>query len=261
VSTLRFAGRAALVTGAGSGIGEATARLLSAEGGSVAVVDIDGSRAERVAGEIRDRGGAAIALRANVAEPEDVARMVAATVEAFGRLDLLHNNATSGGYGPIGEMSLEDWQRVVAVNLTAPFFATRAALPHMLSQGGGAIVNMSSNAGLMAEHGLGAYGAAKAGVVHLTRQIALEYGGRGIRANCISPGAIATPPTLAFAGAVPGMRERMERANPMRRLGLPEEVARVVLFLACDDSSFVNGVTICVDGGNASEKSIGLVGD
>jgi NAD(P)-dependent dehydrogenase (short-subunit alcohol dehydrogenase family) len=215
---------------------------------------------ERVAREIVSNGGRSSAVRADVADPGDAESMVRHAKDTFGRLDVLHNNAASGGFGPIADMSIDGWNRVLAVNLTAPFLATKFALPIMLEQGRGAIVNMSSNAAVLAEYGLSAYGAAKAGVVHFTRSIALEYGRRGIRANCISPGAIATPPTLAFAGAVEGMRDKMERANPMRRLGRPEELASVVLFLASDEASFVNGATLYVDGGNACEKSLGIAG-
>ncbi len=252
----RFDGRVALVTGAGSGIGAATAKGFADEGGQVVLADINVEAANRVAEEIRAAGGSASAVRADVAQPHDAEVMVRHVVDTFGRLDILHNNATAGTFGLLGELSVDEWNRALAVNLTAPFLATKLALPIMIAQGGGVVVNMASNAGLVAEHGLSAYGAAKAGVINLTRSIAIEYGRFNIRANCISPGAIGTPPTLAFANALEGMRARMEGANAFRRIAQPEEVARVVLFLASDDASFITGATYIVDGGASASTNV-----
>ena len=146
------------------------------------------------------------------------------------------------------------------MNLTAPFLASKFALPVMIAQGGGVIINMSSDAGLMAECGLSAYGAAKAGVISLTRSIAAEYARHNIRANCISPGGVLTPPTLAFIHAVDGVEERMKKAHPVGRLGQPDEIANVVLFLASDDASFITGACYVVDGGSMATKSVNLMG-
>src|SRR5262245_46757068 len=151
--------------------------------------------------------------------------MVRQTVELFGRLDVLHNNATAGTVGVVADTTLAGWERTIAVNLTAPFLASRVALPIMVDQGGGVIVNMASPAGLQAEHGLAAYGAAKAGVMSLTRSIAVEYARHGIRAVAVCPGAVDTPPLRAFARAVEGARELMERSSPAGRVARPEEVA------------------------------------
>jgi len=256
----RFVGKVALVTGAGSGIGEATAKRFADEGASVVAVDINEPAAMRVVGEIRELGGHASARRADVANPADAEAMIQYAIEIFGRLDILHNNATSGVIGLIADVPVDDWTRVLAVNLTAPFLATKFALPVMIGQGGGVIINMSSDAGLMAEYGLSAYGAAKAGVISLTRSIAAEYARQNIRANCISPGGVLTPPTLAFIHAVDGVEARMKQAHPIGRLGRPEEIANVVLFLASDDASFVTGACYVVDGGSMATKSVNLMG-
>ena len=246
----------ALVTGGGSGIGEATCRRLASEGAKVVVVDIDEASAQRVAGEI---GGTA--FRADVANPVQSEAMIEHAVETYGRLDVLDNNATGGGtIGRIADIDLEAWNRALAVNLTAPFLAIKFALPVMLGQGKGAIVNIASNAALQAEEGLGAYASAKAGLLALTRNVAAEYGRRGIRCNVVSPGAVETPPTKAFVAAVDGIRAKMERANTLRRLGQPDELAAAVAFLASDDASFVNGALYVVDGGAHAANQVGLIG-
>src|SRR5262245_30877220 len=252
----RFEDRVAVVKGGGSGIGEATCRRLAAEGARVVVVDIDETGAQRVAGEI---GGSA--FRADVANPVQSEAMIEHAVETYGRLDVLDNNATGGGtIGRIADVDLAAWNRSLAVNLTGPFLAIKHALPVMLAQGKGAIVNISSNAALQAEEGLGAYAAAKAGLLALTRNVAAEYGRRGIRCNAISPGAVETPPTKAFLAAVEGVRAKMERANTLRRLAHPDELAAAVAFLASDDASFVNGALYVVDGGAQAANQVGLIG-
>jgi NAD(P)-dependent dehydrogenase (short-subunit alcohol dehydrogenase family) len=256
----RFTGKVVLVTGGGSGIGEATAKCFAAEGAKVVVVDINEESAQRVAGEMRAAGGAVSVLRADVAVPAEAEAMIRYAVDTFGRLDVLHNNATSGGAGFLADMTVDEWTRTIAVNLTAPFLATKHALPVMIQQGGGAIVNMSSAVDASAEHGLGAYAAAKAGVISLTRSTAIEYGRYNIRANCVLPGAIATPPTAMFIAVVDGMRERIEEASPLRRLGRAEEVAALVLFLASDDASFITGAAHFVDGGSMATHNTGLIG-
>jgi NAD(P)-dependent dehydrogenase (short-subunit alcohol dehydrogenase family) len=257
----RFAGKVALVTGAASGIGEATARRLAAEGAHVVVADVNAEGAEHMVETIIAAGGRASACPTDIANPDAVERMVRQATDVCGRLDVLHNNATSGTMGRVHETSIADWNRTLAVNLTGHFLAMRAAIPVMLAQRSGAIVNMASVAALVAEAGLGAYSAAKAGLIALTRNVAAEYGRHGIRANCICPGAIETPPTRAFIAAVGGTRARMERATPMRRLGRAEEVAALVCFLASDEASYINGATYVVDGGASADNTVGLLGE
>lgn len=244
-----------LITGGGSGIGAASARRFATEGARVVVADLNGDAAADVAREI---GGHAV--HGDIADPDDAERMVREAVTRFGRLDVLHNNAASGAAGRIADIDPASWSRTIAVNLTGHFLMTRAALPAMLDGGHGVVVNMATAAAVLVEEGVGAYAAAKAGVIALTRQTAVEYGRRGIRANCICPGAVATPPTLAFVNAVEGVRARMEAANPLRRIAEPGELASVVVFLASDESSFVNGATIMVDGGATADNTVGLMG-
>lgn len=246
-----------LITGGGSGIGAASARRFVAEGARVALADIAADGAQQLA---RTLGDAALALRGDIADAGDAERMVAECLRHFGRLDVLHNNAASGAAGRIADIDPEQWTRTIAINLTGHFLMTRAALPAMLAQQHGVIVNMATAAAVLVEEGIGAYATAKAGVIALTRQIAVEYGRHGIRANCICPGAVATPPTLAFINAVDGIQARMEGANPLRRIAQPEELASVVAFLASDESSFVNGATIMVDGGATADNTVGLMG-
>lgn len=246
-----------LITGGGSGIGAASARRFVAEGARVALADIAADGAQQLA---RELGESALALRGDIAAAGDVERMVAECVRHFGRVDVLHNNAASGAAGRVADIDPEQWTRTIAINLTGHFLMTRAALPLMLAQQRGVIVNMATAAAVLVEEGIGAYATAKAGVIALTRQLAVEYGRHGIRANCICPGAVATPPTLAFINAVDGIQARMEAANPMRRIAQPEELASVVVFLASDESSFVNGATIMVDGGATADNTVGLMG-
>jgi meso-butanediol dehydrogenase/(S,S)-butanediol dehydrogenase/diacetyl reductase len=238
--------KVSLITGAASGIGAATAKLFAAEGATVMVVDIDESNGRRVAEEIGARG---IFHKANVSEPLEVEAMVKLAVDRFGRLDVLHNNvATAGAVAPVGDMPIEAWQRAIAVSLSGVFYGMRFALPQMVAQGGGVIVNTASVSGLAADYLLGAYNAAKAGVINLTRTAAIEYARKNIRVNAVCPGSVATPPLLRAIGDGEG-RRLLEDAHPVGRIGLPEEIARVVLFLASEDSSFMTGSIVVADGG------------
>lgn len=264
----RFEGRVAVVTGGASGIGAATARRLGREGAAVVIADIDAAGAKRVAGEIGAAGGRAVAFEADVTDPARVEAMVVRAVEEFGRLDILHNNATLLETAPIHKLSLEGWNRTLAVNLTAPFVGIRAAVPVMRREGGGAIVNTASISGLAGDYGLAAYNAAKAGVINLTRTAALELARHRIRVNCVCPGAVDTPllgsllgdnaPVAHWrrrpgpgldAGARRRFRERLEQAHPLGRLGTADEIAAAVCFLASDDASFITGAALVADGG------------
>jgi meso-butanediol dehydrogenase / (S,S)-butanediol dehydrogenase / diacetyl reductase len=254
---MRFDGKAGLVTGAGSGIGRATAIGFAQRGGAVAVADINGANANRVVAEITQAGGKAIAIVADVTHAGDIDMMISRTVHELGRLDFLHNNAfgfsAAPGSSPVAPTADTDdqiWNATLDVGLTAVFRAIKRALPVMRAQGSGAIVNTASISGLYADYGIVAYNAAKAGVVNLTRVAAIEYARLGIRVNCICPGAIDTP--LLAAAAQPEMVKKFHDVIPMGRLGRPEEMANVILFLASDLASFVTGSAYVADGGQTA---------
>jgi meso-butanediol dehydrogenase/(S,S)-butanediol dehydrogenase/diacetyl reductase len=255
-----FKNKVGLVTGAGSGIGRATAIGFAQRGGAVAVVDINGDNANRVAAEITAAGGKALAIVADVTQAADIDMMVTRTVGALGRLDFMHNNAfgmppaqaNSTFVARTGDVTDEVWTRMIDVGLTAVFRGMKRAIPVMRAQGGGAIVNTASISGLRADYGIVAYNAAKAGVVNLTRVAAVEYARHGIRVNCICPGAIDTP-LLAAALTTPEARAKFNEVIPMGRLGRPEEMANVVLFLGSDLASFVTGAAYVADGGQTAK--------
>lgn len=243
-------GKIAVVTGGGSGIGEATARLFAAEGATVVIADIDEVGGTRVS---KDLGSAAAFLKTDVGVPEQVEAMVKFTAERFGRLDILFNNAFYTISGAVGEMSIEGWHKTINVTLSGVFYGMRFAIPQMLAQGGGAIVNTASISGLGGDYRMGAYNAAKGGVINLTRSAAIEYARKNIRVNAVCPGMIATP--AVFNGIINRSRDpekarkNSEEKHPMGRLGEPEEIARVVLFLASDDASLMTGSIVVADGG------------
>jgi NAD(P)-dependent dehydrogenase (short-subunit alcohol dehydrogenase family) len=244
----RLAGKVALITGGGSGMGRATCALFAREGARVTVVDRAVDAGEETVGQIRDEGGEASFVAADVADAADVGRMVAATVGTYGRIDVLFNNA--GIEGPsvnLLDYGDDNWSQVIAVNLTAVYLAMKAALPHMIEQGGGVILSTASVAGLVGLARSSAYSAAKAGVIGLTRTVALEYGPQNIRANCICPGFISTP----MLGRVLGDRPEsaLERHAPLRRVGQADDIAHAALYLASDEAAYVTGVPFVVDGG------------
>ncbi len=268
----RVEGRVALITGGGSGIGEATAMRFSEEGAKVVVVDINAASAQRVADNINASGGQASAFTADVADEAATKAMIKHAVDTYGRLDILHNNATALEVGAVKDLTLEGWNKTLAVNVTAPFLATKHALPIMIAQGGGAIVNTASISGTGGDYGMSAYNAGKAAVINFTRSAAIENARFGVRMNCVCPGAIDTPAiqsmtgsgkaplphvSLAGKGELPKVsaeisqqiRERMMNAHPIGRLGLPIEIANTVLFLASDEASFITGAAYIVDGG------------
>lgn len=239
----------AAITGGGSGIGAATARLFAAEGAQVVIADIDEDAGRRVTGEI---GAAAVFRKTDVRNPNQVEAMVNFACERFGRLDVLFNNAFYTTVGAVGEMSVDGWLKTISVTLSGVFYGMRFALPKMAAQGGGAIVNTASISGLAGDFRMGAYNAAKAGVVNLTRTAAIEYARKNVRVNAVCPGMIETPPVakMLSAGHNPERaRNNAIEAHPIGRLGRPEEIAKVVLFLASDDASFMTGSIVVADGG------------
>jgi len=253
---MRFDGKAVLVSGAGSGIGRATATGFAARGARVAVADIDRAKAEAVVAEIAAAAGTAVAIAADAATNDGVEAMIAGTVKAFGGLDVVHNNAFGQPSLPGGKRRLafladldeRVWTHTIELGLTGVFRAMKRAIPEMLARGGGAIVNTASISGLFADFAIGAYNTAKAGVVNLTRVAAIEYAAQGIRVNCVCPGAIDTP-LLQPSLSIPGFAEETTRMIPMKRLGRPEEIAGVVMFLASDLASYVTGAAVVADGG------------
>jgi NAD(P)-dependent dehydrogenase (short-subunit alcohol dehydrogenase family) len=245
----RFAGRGILVTGGGSGIGRAAAQLFAIEGGKVVVVDQDESEAEVTATAIREAGGEALAIAADVSREADCRAMVERTLTTFGRIDVAFNNA---GIGPSGFAVADEeevaWSRVVDVNLKGIFLGMKYEIPAMVRAGGGTIVNTASVAGLVGERGIGAYSASKHGVVGLTRTAALDYIGQGVRINAVCPGATRTRILMNWFQD-PKVEAFILSRHPIGRIAEPEEIARAVLFLASDDASFIVGQALAVDGG------------
>lgn len=242
--------RVALVTGASSGIGRATALAFADAGYAVAVADVDVQGGRAVTAEIEARGSAAVFIRCDVAEPGEVEAMVARTVERFGRLDAAFNNAGIEGHpAATAECSVDNWERTLAVNLTGVWHCMAHEIRQMLRQGGGVIVNCSSVAGLRGIAALPAYVASKHGVVGLTRTAALDYAAQNIRVNAVCPGAIVTPMLERFMGSSDAARETVTASEPVGRLGRPEEIASIVLWLCSEGAAFTTGQAIAVDGG------------
>ncbi len=252
---MRLSGKVAVITGAAGGQGQAAARLFAEEGARLVVTDIDEEGAEKTAEEIRDAGGEAIALRTDVSREKDVAEMIRAAVDEFGTLDVLFNNA-GVGYSAADRLTMasvvdtpeEDWDAILAINLKSVAMGCKHAIPVMVENGGGAIVSNASINALVGLSGADAYTAAKGGIVALTRVLAVDWGPSGVRVNCICPGGVETPmiaPVLEDEQVLGFMRE----STPLGRLARPEETARVALFLASDEASYVNGAIVPVDGG------------
>lgn len=240
--------KVALVTGAGSGIGEAVSLLMAQHGARVLLADVDVDGSEQVLARIEKAGGTARVVKCDVSQPEDVERAVADAVDAWGQLDIAVNNAGIGGeQQPLGSYSLESWNKVIAVNLSGVFHGMRYQIPAMLKSGGGAIVNMASILGAVGFASSSAYVAAKHGVLGLTKTAAIEYATQNIRVNSVGPGFIKTP--LLDDNLPAEQLKQIAALHPMQRLGTAEEVAELVLWLSSDKASFVTGSYYNVDGG------------
>ncbi len=239
-----------LVTGAGSGIGRATAITFAKDGARVAVVDYNLETARETVALIQQQGGEAIAIRANVAKADEVKAMVEQTVDVYGRLDCASNNAAfGGGFAPLVDVEEKSWQLAHDVTLKGVWLCMKYQIPQMLKQGGGAIVNIASLSGVRGEALQSPYSASKGGVIALTRTAAAEYAQKNIRVNAINPGGIRTSAIVDYFAKVPGAEENTAAVHAMRRLGEPEEVADAVAYLCSDRSSFITGTTLDVDGG------------
>jgi NAD(P)-dependent dehydrogenase (short-subunit alcohol dehydrogenase family) len=255
----RLAGRVALVTGGGGGIGAATCRLFAEEGARVAVVDRDGDAAARVAGSIRP-AGRALAIAADLARESEARRAVRETVGRFGRLDVLVNNAAVRLYGPITQATAESWESILGANLLAAAYCAKHAVPEMARRGGGSIVNVSSEAAVQGRPGMVQYDTTKGGLLAMTRAMAHDHAAERIRVNAICPGPTLTGFHVRRRAEVRGIsREAAEAelraeptANLIGRQAEPAEIAYGILFLACDESSYVTGTTLMVDGGSSA---------
>jgi dihydroanticapsin dehydrogenase len=252
----RVKGKACIVTGAGSGIGKAIAERLAEEGGKVLCVDLNSETAADVAQEIQQADGIAAAFTADVSQSEQVNGFVNYCVELYGGVDVLVNNAGVNIPGIFHQVSNEIIDRTLDVNVKGAMYGSRAAIPHMLKQGGGAIVNISSVNGLVSEPFLAVYSASKGAVVMLTRGIALDYAKQGIRCNCICPGWVDTPINYAHAAMLGGLEKvyaSIDSFQPIGRPGEPREIAHLALFLASDEASFLTGSIIAADGGMTAQ--------
>jgi len=247
----RFEGKVALLTGAASGIGRATAERLAGEGARALCSDVQQEAVEATAGKIREAGGEAEARVCDVGDPEQISETVQACIERFGRLDILCNIAGILRFDHTHELSLADWQHVLDINLTGTFLMCQEALPHLLESRGN-IVNTASTSSLAGLAYGAAYGASKGGVLALTRTLAVEYGKRGVRVNAVCPGSISTPMTAAPALPQGMDGKLLQRAMPLDQFRGPETAASVIAFLASDDAAHINGEHIRVDGATLS---------
>jgi len=245
----RFKDKVAIVTGGASGIARATSYILASEGGKVVIADLNIEEANKVADEIKAAGGEAIALRVDVSSLDEANQMARTTLEKYGQIDILANiagGAIPGKIGPFAESVKEVWDRIFGLNLYGPLNCCRAVVNHMIERRCGRIVNVASVAGLIGQANTADYAAAKGGIIAFTKSLAKELASYGIYVNCVSPGTIGTPRVLSFPEE---MKERVIRAVHLGRLGKPEEVAHVLVFLASDEASFVTGANYVVDGG------------
>ena len=255
---MRLRGRAALITGAGSGIGRATAELFAGEGAAVAILDRDEEAADAAASAISTTGAEAHPVVGDVSSSDEIARAVDRAARLLGRIDIVYNNAGVGSTGSVADVTEEDWDRCFAVNVKGTYLTSQAAIPHLEAAGGGAIINQASVAALVGIQGFAAYCAAKGAVVSLTRAMAIDLAPIGIRVNALCPGTVYTPlmePLMRErgGGSIERGLEITAAKYPIGRLGTPMEIANAALFLASEDAAFVTGAIFTVDGGMTAQ--------
>jgi NAD(P)-dependent dehydrogenase (short-subunit alcohol dehydrogenase family) len=248
---MKLEGRSAIITGASTGIGRAAALIFAAEGAKLTLL-ARSEKGEEVAGQARKLGAEAKFVKADVSKAAHWDKAVKSAIKDYGRIDVLYNNAGIGMYRPFLETTEEDWDAVIDNDLKSVYLGCKHVIPEMLKQGGGVIINTASEIGISGARNYAAYCAAKGGVVQITRALAIEFGEKNIRVNCLCPGVTDTPMLAQGINRAkdPAARRRsLEQDVPLKRLGQPEEIARGALFLASDDSSFMNGATLVIDGG------------
>jgi NAD(P)-dependent dehydrogenase (short-subunit alcohol dehydrogenase family) len=248
-------GRVAVVTGAGSGIGRSSAARFAAEGAAVLVVDVRGDRAEKVASLIVEGGGRALASETDIGDPDQVEAMISRAVRDLGGLDVVYNNAAVTRPGTVLELTAADWDTMWRTNVSSLFHTAKLAVPIMADGGGGAIVATASVSALFADAGNAGYAATKAAVIGLVKALAVDHARQGVRVNSVSPGMTATPPMMAALGGGTGdLYERAVESQPVGRLGAPDEIAAVAVWLASAEASYITGQNLVVDGGLTSES-------
>jgi NAD(P)-dependent dehydrogenase (short-subunit alcohol dehydrogenase family) len=249
---MRLEQRVAVITGAGSGIGRAMALLFAREGARILAADLNGDAVAETAAQIEAADGVAAAQTVDVTQPEQVQAMIAAAQQRYGRLDILCNNAGIGSTTDVVECEPDEWDRVMTVNVKSVYLGCKYAIPLMLAQGGGVIINTASVAGMVGIVKRASYSASKGAVIALTRQVAIEYVEQGIRVNCLCPGTVDSPwvgRLLAGADDPVAARGALVARQPIGRLGMPEEIAAAALYLASDDAAFITGTGLVIDGG------------
>ena len=253
---MRLAGKVAIITGAGAGIGRATALLFAKEGAKVVVADRDSERGAETASIIREDGGEATFIQVDVSKAADAERMARATAETYGKLDILVNNAGIYMQANAVEMTEEDWDRILDVNLKGVFLCSKYCIPEMIKVGGGTIVNIGSEAGIVGIKNQVAYNVSKSGIIGLTKSTAIDFAAHNIRVNCVCPGTTETPLVKAAVERAPdpaAARRALEEVRPANRLGRPKEIAAGILYLASDESPYATGAVLSIDGGYTAQ--------
>lgn len=253
---MRLAGKVAIITGAGAGIGRATALFFAKEGAEVVVADCDPEKGAKTVRLIKENGGVAIFVQVDVSKAANVKNMVKTTVETYGKLDILINNAGIYAQANVVEVAEEEWDRILDVNLKGVFLCSKYSIPEMIKGGGGSIVNIGSEAGIVGIKNQVAYNVSKSGVIALTKSMAIDFAAHNIRVNCVCPGTTETPLVEAALERAPdpaAARRAVEEVRPANRLGRPEEIAAGILYLASDESPYATGSILSIDGGYTAQ--------